>query len=474
MSFPTSQDSCPSGTSVYCQSHSSFLSESLRFSKKRSLTSCRRFAKKSQAQQFHGRKLQVKCINSEEGEGIRKDNPSSNTISETSEKPGTPGSNKDKKSQSSWTSKDVLGNDYLYRLGKESDNLRITVGAKKGNVDSLFTGDFLGQDADIVFKYRQTSTRSFGHIQGDYYIAPAFLETVATFLVKNYLEQQMNVHVPLILGIWGGKGQGKSFQTELIFKAMDVEPIIMSAGEMESEWAGEPGRLIRNRYREASQVIKNKGKMSCLVINDLDAGIGRFANTQMTVNNQMVVGTLMNLADNPTRVSIGQDWRMADVVNRVPIIVTGNDFSTMWAPLIRDGRMEKFYWQPTQEDLIRIVHQMYRSDGLSKDNISQIINTFPNQALDFYGALRSKTYDDKILEWVREIGGAEKMGPLLIKKGHDPKWVQPTVDPPKQNVKDLIEAGFELVEEQKKVMEMRLSDDYMKKQTGGGGLLGFS
>ena len=67
-------------------------------------------------------------------------------------------------------------------------------------------------------------------------------------------------------------------------------------------------------------------------------------NTQMTVNNQMVVGTLMNLADNPTRVSIGQDWRDSDIVNRVPIIVTGNDFSTIWAPLIRDGRMDKFYW----------------------------------------------------------------------------------------------------------------------------------
>lgn len=64
----------------------------------------------------------------------------------------------------------------------------------------------------------------------------------------------------------------------------------------------------------------------------------------MTVNNQIVVGTLMNLSDNPTRVSIGQDWRESDITNRVPIIVTGNDLSTIYAPLIRDGRMEKFYW----------------------------------------------------------------------------------------------------------------------------------
>lgn len=64
----------------------------------------------------------------------------------------------------------------------------------------------------------------------------------------------------------------------------------------------------------------------------------------MTVNNQIVVGTLMNLSDNPTRVSIGQDLRESNITNRVPIIVTGNDFSTIYAPLIRDGRMEKFYW----------------------------------------------------------------------------------------------------------------------------------
>lgn len=41
-----------------------------------------------------------------------------------------------------------------------------------------------------------------------------------------------------LTGIWGGKGQGKSFQTELIFQAMGIEPVIMSAGELESERAG--------------------------------------------------------------------------------------------------------------------------------------------------------------------------------------------------------------------------------------------
>jgi hypothetical protein len=60
-----------------------------------------------------------------------------------------------------------------------------------------------------------------------------------------------------------------------------VEPIVMSAGELESETAGQPGRLIRERYRKAAELSKTRGKLSCLVINDLDAGIGRFGNTQV-------------------------------------------------------------------------------------------------------------------------------------------------------------------------------------------------
>lgn len=362
--------------------------------------------------------------------------------------------------QSSWEAKDSEGNDYLYRLGKESDNMNIAVGARAGVIDDLFTGQFLGRDSDIVFDYRQTVTRSFEYLQGDYYIAPAFMDKVVCHIVKNYIAHLLNVRVPLILGIWGGKGQGKSFQTELIFQAMGVEPVIMSAGELESERAGEPGRLIRDRYRTASQVVQNKGKMSCLMINDIDAGLGRFGNTQMTVNNQIVVGTLMNLSDNPTRVSIGQDWRASDITHRIPIIFTGNDFSTLYAPLIRDGRMEKFLWQPNQEDIINIVDRMYEKDGISRVEVEHIVNTFPNQALDFYGALRSRTYDRSILKWVEDTGGYETLGSRLLRRKKDDNL--PMFIPPQQTVETLLESGYSLIEEQRLVMETKLSKEYMK------------
>ena len=52
--------------------------------------------------------------------------------------------------QSSWEAKDSEGRDYLYRLGKEADNMNIAVGARSGVIDDLFAGNFLGRDCKNV------------------------------------------------------------------------------------------------------------------------------------------------------------------------------------------------------------------------------------------------------------------------------------------------------------------------------------
>ncbi len=83
--------------------------------------------------------------------------------------------------------------------------------------------------------------------------------------------------------------QGSTFcavyvQHQAQVKSCRIEPIILSAGELESEWAGAPGRLIRDRYRRAAEVAKIRGKLPCLMINDLDAGVGIQEGVQRTVS----------------------------------------------------------------------------------------------------------------------------------------------------------------------------------------------
>lgn len=387
---------------------------------------------------------------------------------------------KAKRFRSSWDAKEAGGGslpeaDYLYELGRSDLNLNIDTGQNSRNLDSLFTGNFLGHASDIADgSLRAHEFRSFNNIVGDYYVAPRFLDTVALHIAKNFLVDQgafdPATRVPLILGIWGGKGQGKSFQTELVFKKLGMEAVVMSAGELESEWAGQPGRLIRERYRKAAELSKVRGKLSCLLINDLDAGVGRFENTQMTVNNQMVVGTLMSICDNPNRVTLaGFEWREEEHIRRIPIIVTGNDLSTVFAPLLRDGRMEKFYWQPTIGDLTNILWQMYQDDGLKKEDMLTLVKAFPNQSLDFFGALRASTYDNQIREWIKrdvisgditeENENLKELGRRLVAREG-----LPTFEPVQLTVQALMVEGERLVMEQDAVQKMKLSQEYLKRQ----------
>ncbi|AFY72666.1 ribulose bisphosphate carboxylase small subunit [Synechococcus sp. PCC 7502] len=293
----------------------------------------------------------------------------------------------------------------------------------------------------------------------NYYISPRFLDKLAVHITKNFLNLP-GLTVPLILGIHGRKGEGKSFQCELVFKLMGIEPVRMSAGELESPDAGDPVRLIRTRYREAADLIKVRGKMCVLLINDIDAGAGRVdSSTQYTVNTQLVNGTLMNIADNPTDVQLPGSYE-TEPISRVPILLTGNDFSTLYAPLLRDGRMEKFYWEPTKEDRIGIVTGIFKADGLTEQNVEELISNFPHQSIDFFGALRSQVYDQQVRDFIREIG-INKVSTHIV---NNPDLTVKFQQSPNFGLPYLIKLGNMMVHEQQRVQSRGLVEEYTTGQ----------
>lgn len=77
-------------------------------------------------------------------------------------------------------------------------------------------------------------------------------------------------------------------------------------------------------------------------------------------------------------------------------IGAGNDFSTLYAPLIRDGRMEKYYWNPTRVDRIGVCKGIFKEDNLTDREVEELVDTFPGQTIDFFGALRARIYDDLV------------------------------------------------------------------------------
>jgi len=348
-----------------------------------------------------------------------------------------------------WKSMDA-GND------TSDDQQDITRG--KSMVDDLFQGPGMGMGTHNAVMssedYLSKARATFNNIEDGFYISPAFLDKMTIHVAKNFMDLP-KIKVPLILGIWGGKGQGKTFQCALAYKKLGISPIVMSAGELESGNAGEPAKLVRQRYREASDIIR-KGKMCSLFINDLDAGAGRMGDTtQYTVNNQMVNATLMNIADNPTNVQLPGVYKTEEIP-RVPVVCTGNDFSTLYAPLIRDGRMEKYYWNPTREDRVGVCMGIFQEDNVSRMDVENLVDTFPGQSIDFFGALRARVYDDKVRDFVKLIG-VENMGKRLINS----KEGKVAFEKPVMGLSTLLKYGRAVVQEQENVKRVQLADEYM-------------
>jgi len=79
------------------------------------------------------------------------------------------------------------------------------------------------------------------------------------------------------------------------------------------------------------------------------------------------------------------------------------DFSTLYAPLIRDGRMEKFYWEPTRKIELVLLAVSLRKMVLTKQRLSNSLIRSQASQLTF-GALRSRVYDEQVREFINQVG----------------------------------------------------------------------
>lgn len=237
----------------------------------------------------------------------------------------------------------------------------------------------------------------------DMHIPERFEKAVLLHIMKQFYAPNM-FHAPLILGIHGRAGDGKTSQCKTILDRIGAKTIFISGGELENELAGKPAQIIRDRYYEAGQsVLNGDTDFSALVINDIDAGIGNFGGlTQYTVNRQNVCAELMNLCDDPCLVENKR-------VKRIPIIVTGNDFTKLYEPLVRAGRMSLFEWSMTQEERVNAVLKIFPEFGLSDiivlvENLDGISMQKNGLSIAFYSHLRAISFEESLWKFVHQFG----------------------------------------------------------------------
>lgn len=99
---------------------------------------------------------------------------------------------------------------------------------------------------------------------------------------------------------------------------------------------------------------------------------------------------------------------------------------------------------------------IFQHDDVNLQEIEKLVDAFPGQSIDFFGALRARVYDDKVREWISGTG-IEAIGKRLVNSREG----KVTFDKPMMTLDVLMKYGNALVGEQENVKRVQLAESYM-------------
>ena len=117
--------------------------------------------------------------------------------------------------------------------------------------------------------------------------------------------------------------------------------------------------------------------------------------------------------------------------------------------------MEKFFWEPNRDDKVGIVGGIFEPDGLPNRDIEKLVDTFINQPVDFFSALRSRIYDEQIRNFIHSTGFDKVSLRVVNSTEGAPTFAKPNFQLPR-----LIEYGNLMVKEQQRVENSGLVREY--------------
>lgn len=240
---------------------------------------------------------------------------------------------------------------------------------------------------------KSLTQESHGHVIGNkgIVIPPRFTQQIDAHILGNMLDIDQ---YPLIMAIIGQPGMGKTYQLREYLCAVGVDIVSVSAADLESDRAGEPAKLLQQKYIDASSSI-SKYTPSILLVDDVDTTLGEWEKNTGTVNHQNILAFLMHIADNPYYIeNVGK-------VNRVPIFFTGNNFDLLYKPLVRNGRAMRFDWEPNREEKIEIIRSIFSFDD-PKD-AENIVDAYPEKEISFFSHLLASESAAKLAEIANDV-----------------------------------------------------------------------
>ena len=210
------------------------------------------------------------------------------------------------------------------------------------------------------------------------YISPEFKRQVFSHLYLN-VTASPDDSTPLFLLIYGPPGEGKTFQLRHCLREFEIDQHAIDSTTVENPKAGQPDRDIRQRFHDAVVNITQTGRLGCLVIEDVHLLLGRYGDTQYTMNLQHVLSQLMLFADTMANTSGNA---------RLPVFMTANDTTVLAQPLIRYGRARRYAWVPTIEEKRVILAGVFPE--LSDADLISLTERHPEQPVSFFCQARQE------------------------------------------------------------------------------------
>lgn len=230
-----------------------------------------------------------------------------------------------------------------------------------------------------------------------------FEEKVLVHVVSLYMDNNDFFMPPLYLAIEGPAGEGKTTQTIATLTQHDIDVLYISASQLSGNHERDPLNILEYVYNSAIQ-LRNKDRCVAIVIDDFHLGIvNQDDNIKKTINSNLLTGFMMNLADSSNKC-------------RIPIILTGNDYSNVYGPLLRSGRADLFRWSPDDKIKIEIVQRVLAPiTSMSDEEFLRFFEKYKNQTVSDFAQLRNDYRKKQIWSKIQHTAILNRIGLSRIK-----------------------------------------------------------
>ena len=205
--------------------------------------------------------------------------------------------------------------------------------------------------------------------------------------------------------VQGARGTGKTVTATDASLRYGFSVALLPASILASEHEGGATAVLRDFMAFAAETSRARRQRIVIVADDFDLSISAAdEQTGKTINSLLVTHHLQQMADT-------HEPRNFDD-SGLPIIFTGNNFTTVRSSLFREGRATWHTHRPTLDDKLLIAFQLFAPRTFDDRRIlERLVRSYRDESVAFWRALHNdlltERLDDLIARGLPDVAAAE-------------------------------------------------------------------